>query len=148
MQTDSNFKQQAVGIATATTRKAGRTHKITVTNIKKNSVIMIEQVLSYLSLWAILRVSEQIMRWLMAIVLWCVRNCEYRIRPVSLKDLFMFNSGLASRSRESESWESRCFLGSRSQSRKNMLNSDSQFFAGMEGFLCHEQITKVYCWSK
>ena len=31
-------------------------------------------------------------------------------------------------------------------SRKNMLNSDSQSFAGMEGFLCHEQIIKVYCW--
>ena len=54
------------------------------------------------------------------------------------------------------------FLGSRSQnrsrkimlarvesrSRKNMLNSDSQSFAGMEGFLCHERITKVYCFPK
>ena len=53
------------------------------------------------------------------------------------------------------------FLGSRSQTRnqkivlarvesrnrKIMLNSDSQSFARMEGFLCHEQITKV-CWSK
>ena len=38
------------------------------------------------------------------------------------------------------------FLGN--PSRKIMLNSDSQSFAGMEGFSCHEQITKVYCWSK
>ena len=35
-----------------------------------------------------------------------------------------------------------------SWSRKNMLNSDSQSFAGMEGFLCHEQIIKVYFWPK
>ena len=50
-------------------------------------------------------------------------------------------AGLASRSRESQgfSWESESKnYACQSRSRKNMLNPDSQSFAGMEGFLCHE----------
>ena len=61
---------------------------------------------------------------------------------------------LASRSRESKSWESRFFLGvgveklclpeSRVGVEKvcSTLNSDSQSFAGMEGFLCMNKLPK------
>ena len=63
---------------------------------------------------------------------------------VSLSQGWRVGGGSRSRgsrgfSGESESKNYAC----QSRSRKNMLNSDYQSFAGMEGLLSHEQITKV-----
>ena len=65
-----------------------------------------------------------------------VRNQGWRVRVVGV-EVFL------------GSWSQKIVLARvKSWSRKNMLNSDSQSFAGMESFLCHEQISKVYSWLK